>query len=170
MKTTLKEAFKKHSCYFGDYGEWLIVAAVHRDSDCLARSNYRSFIRCLGGTGEEGAGGCQTVLPGLRIEEATHWACGWVQYLVIDPTNAELCCISERILAALEDYPAIDEEDFSKLETEEANEVWSKCYGTQKRIKYIREHRSQFEFRGFSDLLGCVRGNYFAGYASELLN
>lgn len=30
-------------------------------------------------------------------------------------------------------------------------------------------HREQFEFYTFAELLGCVRGKFFAGYASELL-
>lgn len=55
-------------------------------------------------------------------------------------------------------------------ETEAAQEVWRTCYSDAERIDYIREHRSQFEFRSFADMLGCVRGRYFAGYASELLS
>jgi hypothetical protein len=34
----------------------------------------------------------------------------------------------------------------------------------------MREHRSQFDARSFADLLGCARGKYFLGYASELLD
>jgi len=59
---------------------------------------------------------------------------------------------------------------FSEYETEEANDVWRDCYRPEERIDYIRKHRSQFKFRGLSDLIGCVRGHYFAGYASELLS
>ena len=40
----------------------------------------------------------------------------------------------------------------------------------KRRINYIRENRSQFEFYNFEDLMCCVRGEYFAGYANELLN
>lgn len=40
----------------------------------------------------------------------------------------------------------------------------------RERVEYIRKHRSQFEFRDFADMLGCVRGKYFAGYASELIH
>jgi len=57
----------------------------------------------------------------------------------------------------------------SKVEEEEAQRVWRECYSTSERIEYVRRHSSQFDFRSFSDLLGCVRGRYFAGYASELL-
>jgi hypothetical protein len=64
----------------------------------------------------------------------------------------------------------LDESDFSEVEQEEANETWRNCYDVSERVKYIREHRSQFEFHDLGDMLGCVRGNYFAGYASELLS
>lgn len=57
----------------------------------------------------------------------------------------------------------------SEAEEEQAQEVWRDCYRPKARIEYIREHREQFEFRSFADMLGCVRGRYFAGYASELL-
>ena len=53
---------------------------------------------------------------------------------------------------------------------EEANRVWTDCYDDTERVKYIRDNRSEFEFRDFADLMGCARGTYFAGYASELLN
>jgi hypothetical protein len=39
----------------------------------------------------------------------------------------------------------------------------------KERIAYIRKHRSEFEFADLRDMLSCVRGNYFAGYASELI-
>jgi hypothetical protein len=57
----------------------------------------------------------------------------------------------------------------SEVETEEANRVWESCYSDKKRIQYIRKHRSQFEFNSFAEMLGCCRGKFFNGYASELL-
>ena len=56
-----------------------------------------------------------------------------------------------------------------KVESEEAERIWRDCYDASQRIEYIRDHSSQFEFRSFADMLSCVRGNHFAGYASELL-
>jgi hypothetical protein len=66
--------------------------------------------------------------------------------------------------------PVVCDEDFSELETEEADQIWTNCYDTAERIAYIRAHRHHFEFRNFADLLGCVRGRYFSGYASELID
>lgn len=51
-----------------------------------------------------------------------------------------------------------------------ANEIWEYSYTPAARVAYIRLHRNDFEFHSFGDLMGCVRGRYFAGCASELCN
>lgn len=166
----LSEYFKHSSAYWGERSHWLVASHNNRDADCLTRSNWRCFIRLLGGQGTEGAKGSQDINDNVAIEEANHWACGWVQYLIINPEATDLVALAEKTLERLEDYPVLDEQDFSELETEEAHEVWQNCYRPKARLKYIREHRSQFEFHDFKDLLNCARGKYFAGYASELLD
>lgn len=167
---TLGEYFRRDSAYWGERRGWLVAYTLTRDGDALSRSNFRCFLKLLGGKGTEGAKGSQEVAEGVTIEEAKHWACGWIQYLVIDPSRPDLVAIAEQALARLEDYPVLDEEDWSQEESEEADLVWRSCYRERERVKYIRKFRNQFEFRSFADLLGCVRGKYFAGYASELLS
>jgi hypothetical protein len=72
----------------------------------------------------------------------------------------------------LEDYPVVDEDDFSELEDETAEQVWRDCYSDRDRdrVEYIRGHENQFDFHNYADLLGCARGKYFSGYAGELLH
>lgn len=130
----------------------------HRDSDPLARSNFRSMLKALGGESD-------TVI----VVREGHWAVGWVEWIAIHQDDAKALAIADDIAAALEDYPVVDEDDWSELEHEEAQEVWTHCYDDAGRIDYMRRHRDQFEFHGFADMLGCARGKYFAGYASELL-
>jgi hypothetical protein len=55
------------------------------------------------------------------------------------------------------------------VEEREADRVWQDCYTDSGRIAYIRKHKDQFNFRSFADMLGCARGKYFGGYASEIL-
>jgi hypothetical protein len=129
-----------------------------RDSDALERSNFTVMLKRLGGESE-------TVI----IVRESHWAVGWVEWIAIHESDAKALAIADEIKGDLADYPVIDDDHFSETETEEANYVWTECYSPADRIAYIRENRSQFEFRDFADLLGCVRGKYFAGYASELL-
>lgn len=166
---TLSEFFRAvgDSAYWGDRANWLVAYSAHRDAQALERSNWRCFGQALRAlptvrdwSGED--------LP-IAEERASHWAVGWIDYLLVNPACPEAVAEAERLLARLEDYPVLDEFDFSEEETNEANEVWRECYRPKDRLKYIRENRSQFKFRSFSDLLSCMRGQHFAGYASELL-
>lgn len=167
---TLSTYFGRDSHYRGECGSWLVCATLNRDADCLSRSNYRCFVQALGGKGTEGAKGNEDISDSVAIEEASHWACGWIQYLIVDPACLESVKTAEEILERLDNYPVLDDEDFCALEMEEANDIWRDYYRPKERLEYIREHRSQFDFRGFADLLAVARGKYFSGYASELLN
>lgn len=148
-------------CYAGKHWPDYYSAGVgrSRDSDALERSNFVCMLKALGGESE-------TVL----VVHEGHWAVGWVEWIAIHEGDATALAIADEIKGKLRDYPVIDDDHFSEEESEEANEVWTHCYSWQERIKYIRRHRSQFDFRDLPDLIGCVRGKYFAGYASELLH
>ena len=149
------------SNYFGEVWPAYYSSGVgqSRDSDALERSNFKCMLAAIGGESET-----------VTVVRESHWAVGWIEWIAIRQDDSGALKIADKIKADLEDYPVVDENDYSETEMEEANEVWTNCYDAQERVKYIREHRSQFEFRGFADLLACVRGKYFAGYASELLN
>jgi len=155
------------SAYWGDYGHWLIASAITRDSNCLERSNFRCIEKALKAL--PAVKEWQGEFTPVTIERFSHWAVGWCDYLVIDPECKPAVELAESIRAGLENYPVVDDDDFSELEADEANETWRNCYRPKERVEYIRKHRSQFEFADFKDLIGCVRGNYFAGYASELI-
>ena len=152
------------SSYLGDtYEDYYVFLGQHRDSDALARSNFRSGLKQIGGekTGDDGT-------PLVMVERFGHWGVGWVETIFIHKTAKQILGQADKILAKLEDYPVVDESDWSELETEEANRIWATCYNEHQRLDYIRKHQSQFEFRDFADLISCVRGRHFAGYASEL--
>ena len=42
--------------------------------------------------------------------------------------------------------------------------------GESETADYIRKFADQFEFRCLTDVKACLRGEYFGGYASELIN
>jgi hypothetical protein len=98
-----------------------------------------------------------------------HWAVGWVEWIGIHQDAEDILKEADEIACALSDYPVVDEEHLSNLEQEEADETWKNCYNEKERIKYIRQHRNQFKFHSFSQMLDNVRGKYFSGYASDLL-
>ena len=137
--------------------EWLVLIGRNRDSDCLAESNWQSAINALGGEGEN-----------VRIDRMGHWACGWYELLSVLANTPEHK-IAADIESALADYPVLNDSDFSEREHEEAQSTWRDCYNDRDRVDYIRKNRNQFEFDNLADMLGCARGRYFAGYASELI-
>lgn len=145
--------------YAGDIPEpeWLVVMTRNRDSDILTESNWDSALAELGGESES-----------VQVFRFGHWGCGWWEALAVKAgTNSE--AIGQDIVNRVDSYPVLDEDDFSERESEEANRIWTDCYTIRERIEYIRKHRSQFDFHDFSDLRAVVRGDYFSGYASELI-
>lgn len=138
---------------------YYVFLGQNRDSDCLTRSNFQSALDAIGG--EDG--------DLVIVVREGHWAVGWVEWIGIHQDAEDKLKEADEIACALEDYPVVDDEHLSNLEYEEAQDVWKNCYDTKDRIEYIRKHRSQFEFDSLEDMISCVRGNHFCGYASELL-
>jgi hypothetical protein len=145
--------------YIGELPEEniLLVLTQNRDSDCLARSNFECALRELGGESNT-----------VKIYRFGHWGCGWWEALCILEGSEEEQIATE-IECALSDYPVLDDEHYSNLETEEANQVWGSCYTIRERVNYIRANQEQFEFRNISDMKACIKGEYFSGYANELI-
>lgn len=140
--------------------ELLVVPVAHnRDSESLGESNFAVALEMLGGESET-----------VEVCRFGHWANGWFEIILIDPTHSSTLQVAKEIESKLKDYPVLDEDDFSEREQEAAQEVWANCYSNQERIDYIRKNRSQFEFTTLEDMSSCVRGNFFCGDASELLN
>lgn len=130
-----------------------------RDSDDLEASNFAAMLKDLGGESE-------TVV----VVREGHWAVGWVEWIAIHQDDGKALQIADENVARLESYPVLDEDDWSERETESANSIWKDCYSVSERVAYMREHPGQFEFHDWADMRGCVRGDYFAGYASELIS
>lgn len=144
-----------------DYRDWLGFIGQSRDSGCLERSNFEVACKALAEVDPDE--------NDWRTERFGHWAVGWIEEVYVRP-GTKAAELAQEIRDGLENYPVLDDQHFSELEHNEATEVWERCYDDQERLEYIREHRSQFDFHDFGDMLACVRGRYFAGYASELLH
>lgn len=147
--------------------DWFVLpCGMNRDSPCWEESNFQTAKDML-----------QDAAPSRIVEEEgedweelsfNHWACGHFSILVVRP-NTEACKVAEEIERKLENYPLLDEDDVTERQHEEANLTWKECYNNKERANYIRKHSSQFEFHDMTDLMQCVRGYHFAGYASELI-
>ena len=150
--------------YFGEtWEDYYVGPSRHRDSDDLTESNFRTALKELGDEeGEE----TETVF----IVREGHFLVGWVEWIAVHKSDKEAVAKLTEIEERLESYPVLDEEDWCERESDSANETWSNCYDDKERLEYIRENRSQFDFNGWSDLRSVVKGEYFNGYASELLH
>ena len=137
--------------------EYYVFLSQNRDSDCLELSNFRTALKKLGGESET-----------VFVVAEGHFLCGWVEWIAIHASDTSALTLAEALQEKIERYPILDENDWSELEHETADEVW-KSFGDSERIEYVKKHRNQFEFSDFADMLGCCRGKYFAGYDSELI-
>jgi hypothetical protein len=130
-----------------------------RDSDALERSNFRAMWKALEAVGSQ-----------AEIVREGHWSVGWVEWIAIPESDNAGLAAADELVGKLSEYPILDEDDYTREELEEANEVWASCYSGAQRVAYLREHGRDLEFSSLADLLACVRGRYFAGDASELLS
>ena len=145
--------------YFGAvWPATYVFLSRNRDSDCLTESNFAKAMEMIGGESDT-----------VSVVRESHWACGWIEWIAIHQDDSAALEAADDIVEWLAAYPVLDESDFCEREHESANDIWRDCYNSAERIAYIREHRWQFEFASFADLYACVRGEYFAGYASELI-
>lgn len=103
--------------YFGDRGHWLMAIGQHRDSEALTRSNFRTVHKDL-----------ETRFSGsVAIERFNHWAVGWNESVLIDPSNVDAVNAAGDWQARLDDYPVADDDDFSDLEYGETLESIEAC-------------------------------------------
>lgn len=159
--------------YFGaSWPDHYVFLTRNRDSDTVTESNWRVAIARLKALppppemGEDEDG--NEVSSRFAVRES-HALCGWVEWIAIHKSDTAALQAADEMAAGLERYPVLSDDDLSELEMEEADRVWRECYNARERLEYVRQYRRQFDFRDFSDMLACLRGRYFSGYASELL-
>jgi hypothetical protein len=68
-----------------------------------------------------------------------HWAVGWVESIYIHQSDTEHCAQADAMLADLDDYPVLSEDDWSALEDETAYSYWSRC-SLSERVDWCRRY------------------------------
>jgi len=155
--------------------DWLVVSVgQNRDSDCADRSNFAVVTQSLESYQRTTVFFADPNDPegwnhDYEVHCFNHWACGWIEIILVRP-NTLVCAAAETWEEKLENYSLANEDHRSELEHEEAQKVWQNCYSNAERVKYIRAHRGQFEFQSFADMLGCARGKFFCGDASDIVD
>lgn len=114
----LRSSFAHSFSYSGDRVGWHLALSVHRDSEALDRSNWEVITEEILAIPDEGDP--EDELADAAIERMSHWAVGWIDYLVVRPhSTAEKRAIEWK--QKLDDYPVADEEHYSQIEW---NEEW----------------------------------------------
>lgn len=95
----------------GDCRQWGIYYTSNRDSDILYKSNEKVIEEEMGEF-DEGQ---------VRFERHSHWLVGYVDGLSVrvyndDGTITDACRKLHDILCRMDDYPVLDEEDYSQRE------------------------------------------------------
>ena len=108
---------------FSPDGDFLLLSR-NRDSSALDRSNWDTVCAAMGASTWDARDTLGR--PAVYHWRAGHWACGWIEYLMVradasEDILAEAC----EIHAALKSYPVFDESHFSQLESDEALACWS---------------------------------------------
>ena len=124
-----------------------------RDSDCLEESNFDAMLQGLGGESAT-----------VQVVRESHWAVGWVEWIAIHESDEQALRAADAMKERLENYPILDEEDFSEREDHECDVMWTMGFAPSDRIRHLRESGCT---TGFRELRAAVNGDW--GAAANLL-
>jgi hypothetical protein len=132
--------FDAPGAFLPDQGEWLVVPVSRtRDSGPFDESNFAAAVERLGGEGED-----------VEIHRFGHWGPGWFELILVRP-GTDAAAEAERIEEALENYPLLNEEDFSAREWEAYGESWE-LWGARGFVDHLqREYELRDSTRYFLD-------------------
>lgn len=149
------ERWKMPRDYFGaEWPEYYSSGVGRsRDSDCLEESNFHAMLAALGGESDT-----------VRVVRESHWAVGWVEWIAIHESDEQSLRTADRLRQELDDYPVLDEDDWSRREDEECETMWRTGFHPSDRIRKLRESGCT---TGFRDLRAAVNGDWHA--AANLL-
>ena len=101
--------------FMGDrsHDNWYMIGGRSRDSDILEESNFATMLDMLGGESDD-----------VFIYHVGHWACGWIEEILINPDNQDMVKIAQDIEKQLDDYPILNEDDYSERESQDQIETW----------------------------------------------
>lgn len=97
-----------------DRQDWLVAPVIRtRDSGVKAESNFEAALKILGGESKA-----------VEVHRFNHWGPGWFEIILVHPSREREV---EDIERSLENYPLLDDEDFSSREYEAACDYWEAC-------------------------------------------
>ena len=137
--THLKLWTRPDSYWGTQWDGWFPFLGQSRDSDPLERSNYRVALAALRKVEDPNGTGDEEDSATVQEEHANHWACGWVETIMIHESDTAALQTADEMAARLLAYPVLDEEDWSNLEYEEAQETWA-SFSVRDRLTYCADY------------------------------
>lgn len=138
LRTDILTLWTRPNSYMGpDYYDYYTLpqdCGITRDSDTLARSNYRVALEMLGGESDAS----ETDNPAVMVIRDSHWAVGWIEYILVHKDATDKVAILIDIVSALDSYPVLDDSDFSQEECNEADETFDN--NSREFVKEILEY------------------------------
>jgi len=124
-------------CGFNPVGHFLLYSR-NRDSSILENCNYSAIMRellAVASSEPEPESGENWVYD----FRASHWAVGWVEYILIRP-DAPKSVINEAesIACALSGYPVFSDDEYSDAQYTEIYHYWERI-GTRERLEWCRD-------------------------------
>lgn len=156
--------WKHPEYYFGATWEGWYSAGFgqSRDSDALEESNFQVAYDAL-----KPFAGDYDGESTVQIVREGHWAVGWVEWIAVHESNTAALDKARALCEQANDYPILNEEDFSQREDEQCADTWEKCFNPSERIEYFRRH--SYTATGFTDLLQAIRaGSWY--HAANMLH
>ena len=120
------------SYYGAIWPEYYVVGGQHRDSGILDQSNFNVTKQRLTPWNDAEVNALD---PAWTTTTASHFLVGWVETIyVLQDAPVELLAEAAEIIESLENYPILDEEDYSAREGEAAEEGIAEAYKAYQRL------------------------------------
>lgn len=124
------ELWERADNYMGpDFSDYFLLYSTCRDSEVMERANYEAIK-------SEFKAKDFKLKKGVTVEGASHWAVGWVEYILIHKDNKRLVELGHKIREALDEYPVYDDTLYYEMENEERLEAF-KDFGEQETLKTL---------------------------------
>ena len=108
----LMQKWSKSENYIGEtYYDYYVLLYRTRDSGLVEESNFQSALKALNGESDT-----------VKVVRFSHWLCGWVEIILIHESDVKSVDKGNEIEKALENYPILDDIDFSERESEKRDE------------------------------------------------
>jgi hypothetical protein len=112
-----------------DWDGWYCVLGWNRDSGLIDECNKDEALKRLGGE-REGA---------VEVVRIGHWACGWCEYLAVHESDQNAMQEAESIREDVDNYPILNEDDFSNKEYEAAQDTWKDLLSIKERVELCQK-------------------------------